>query len=92
MLWNCDHPANRRLSLHDVNHRRGLELHGFYWLNDAEIGELPREWNWLVGEQTKPDNPRIAHFTNGTPNMPGHENTPHAEIWWGAFRAIHPEA
>lgn len=80
-LWNCDHPANRRLSLHDVNTRRGVDLHGFYWLHDAEIGDLPPEWNWLVGEQTIPANPKLAHFTLGTPNMPGHENSPHADIW-----------
>lgn len=88
MLWNCDHPANRRLSLHDVNHRRGLELHGFYWLHDAEIGELPPEWNWLVGEQPRPDVPKIAHFTNGTPNMQGREKSPHADIWWAVHDTL----
>jgi hypothetical protein len=81
MLWNCDHAANRRLSLQDVNTRRGLELHGFYWLNDAEIGELPPEWNWLVDEQLKPPAPRIAHFTLGTPDMPGRGASPHSHIW-----------
>jgi hypothetical protein len=81
MLWNCDHAANRRLTLHDVNTRRGIELHGFYWLHDNEIGELPGEWNWLVGEQSMPNNPKLAHFTLGTPNMPGHEDGPHADIW-----------
>lgn len=81
VLWNCDHPANLRLSLRDVNERRGLELHQFYWLHDAEIGELPGGWNWLVGEQEKPDEVHIAHFTNGVPTMRGHENDPHAELW-----------
>ncbi len=69
MLFNCDHPANRRLSLYDVQERRGLDLHHFYWLNDSEIGALPGEWNWLVDVQPMPDHPKIAHFTLGTPEV-----------------------
>jgi hypothetical protein len=69
MLFNCDHPAHKRLSLTDVQERRGLDLHHFYWLSDDEIGALPGEWNWLVGVQPKPDKPCIAHFTLGTPEL-----------------------
>lgn len=81
MLWNCDHDANRRLSLVDVQERRGLDLHGLYWLNDAEIGELPGEWNWLVNEQPRPASPKIAHFTNGGPFTPNWKGAPYDEIW-----------
>lgn len=81
MLFNCDHPANSRLSLHDVNSRPGRDLHRFYWLDDSEIGELPAEYNWLVGVQQKPKNPKIAHFTLGGPWIPGWEPQDHDEIW-----------
>lgn len=81
MLFNCDHPGNRRLSLRDVNERRGIELHQFYWLHDSEIGGLPVEWNWLVGEQAKPEHPRIAHFTNGGPFLQDWESREHDDIW-----------
>lgn len=81
MLFNCDHPANRRLSLVDVQERRGFDLHQFYWLNDSEIGALPAEWNWLVGVQPKPANPKIAHFTLGGPFTPGWPGAEHDEIW-----------
>jgi hypothetical protein len=83
-LWNCDHPANRRLSLVDVNERPGRDLHAFYWLHDDEIGELPARWNWLVGVQDKPEDPAIAHFTLGTPDMV--PNSPHADIWFNALK------
>lgn len=86
VLWNCDHPANKRLSLVDVQERRGFDLHQFYWLHDSEIGELPREWNWLVRVQPKPDVPKIAHYTLGVPSMPGLENSEHAELWWDEFK------
>lgn len=82
MLWNCDHPANRRLSLTDVQERRGFDLHQFYWLNDAEIGTLPAEWNWLVGVQPQPLEPKIAHFTLGGPWLPGWSATEHDVIWF----------
>lgn len=85
MLVNCNHPANRRLSLQDVNERPGRDLHAFYWLNDSEIGELPMEWNWLVNVQPPPVSPSIAHFTLGTPNLtPELSSSEHAEIWWRA--------
>jgi hypothetical protein len=81
MLFNCDHPANRRLSLQDINERPGRDLHALYWLNDSEIGELPPEWNWLVGVQPKPENPKIAHFTLGGPWLPNWEGAEHDELW-----------
>ena len=34
ILFNCDHRANRRLSLWDVNNRHRDELHSFYWLHE----------------------------------------------------------
>lgn len=84
VLWNCDHPGNRRLSLQDVNERPGRDLHRFYWLNDSEIGELPSEWNWLVNVQPKPSIPAIAHFTLGGPWLPDWKPAPHDEIWTAA--------
>lgn len=85
MLWNVDHPANRRLSLVDVQERRGFDLHQFYWLNDAEIGALPLEWNWLVGVEEKPDHPKLAHFTLGGPFLSGWGGAPHDGIWLDAY-------
>lgn len=84
MLINCDHPANRRLSLVDVNERPGRDLHAFYWLADSEIGTLPSEWNWLVGVQPRPLVPCLAHYTLGTPDMV--DDCPHPELWMEASR------
>lgn len=79
VLWNVDHPANKRLNLQMLNQWPGRDLHAFGWLNDGEIGSLPAEWNWLVQLQPKPENPAIAHYTLGTPNMVG--DSEHADIW-----------
>ncbi len=84
ILFNCNHPSNRRLSLWDVNHRTGRELHGFYWLDDSEIGEIAPEWNWLIGVQPKPDQVHIAHFTLGGPWFDGWVKAEHDEMWLNA--------
>jgi len=65
MLFNCS--RCRALSPAYVNTATGLELHQFHWLADAEIGELPPEWNVLVGVQPLPPSPKIVHYTLGGP-------------------------
>lgn len=77
MLFNCAHPANQWLSPERVNCLPGRDLHGFCWLAESEIGQLPIEWNWLNIE------PKAVHFTNGTPVMPGYENAAYADEWRG---------
>jgi hypothetical protein len=88
MLFNCSHPAHRRLTLHDVNTRHRDDLHAFYWLHDDEIGQIPVQWNWLVGVAPKPENPGIAHFTLGGPWLPGWVPREHDEIWLKARREL----
>lgn len=87
VLWNCDHPANRRLTLDIVNNWPGRDLHAFSWLHDDEIGDLPPEWNWLVGVQPKPAAPRLAHFTLGGPWIEGWPGSEHDDIWTTEARA-----
>lgn len=84
MLFNCDHAANRRLSLRDVNERTARELHAFYWLHDNEIGDLGPEWNWLVNVMPQPTNTGIAHFTLGGPFNEGWHGAEHDDLWLGA--------
>lgn len=80
-LWNVDHPANQKLTLDVVNSIPGRDLHAFCWLHDSEIGELDPSWNYLVGHTKGVENPRIVHFTDGIPAMPGYENCEYAEDW-----------
>jgi len=70
MLINHEHPAWKRVSYQMVNEESGLYLHQFRFLEDSEIGSIPLQWNFLVGDD-KPDSrhkiPKIVHFTNGGP-------------------------
>lgn len=82
MLFNCDHPANARLSVAMVNELPGRDLHRFCWLDDSEIGELPPEWNYLVRvTDLKGAEPALVHFTEGLPDVPGYEKQEYADEW-----------
>jgi lipopolysaccharide biosynthesis glycosyltransferase len=62
MLINCAHYGWRHLEKYEPS-----ELHRLHFLADKEIGEIPGEWNYLIGEDNKVFQPKIAHFTVGLP-------------------------
>jgi len=82
VLFNND--ACRSLSTGYVDQATGLELHQFKWLqNDKLIGELPAEWNHLVGEYPKTDKlPKLIHYTVGGPYFNEFEHVDYAEEWF----------
>jgi hypothetical protein len=71
-----------------VNSASGLELHRFNWIDDAAIGGLPLEWNWLVGEY--PHNPaaKIVHFTIGGPYFDEYRGCDYSEEWFAEFESM----
>jgi lipopolysaccharide biosynthesis glycosyltransferase len=88
LLFNVDHPSNDVLTPEYVNSLPGRDLHRFCWLKDEEIGELPVEWNYLVGHHTSwhCGDPSIVHFTDGIPSMKGYENSEYADEWNATLR------
>lgn len=71
-----------------VNAAPPSDLHRFAWLDDAAIGELPLDWNWLVGEY--PYNPaaKIVHFTLGGPYFPDYRHCDYADEWFAERRSM----
>jgi hypothetical protein len=68
MLFNCAHASNDLLTTDVVNSVPGRDLHRFFWLEDGDIGTLPKEWNSLIGEKGYDiDTAKIAHYTLGGP-------------------------
>lgn len=84
VLWNAGHPSNRGMTPAAVNTAPGLTLHGFDWLTDDEIGELPHEWNYLVGYDSRDDwsDPKAVHFTNGGPWWDEYASVEFADEWF----------
>ena len=69
MMFNCGHDYNKRLTPEVVNTHTGRLLHSFGWLPDkeADIGQIPEEWNWLDGHSDPDLNAKNVHFTTGGP-------------------------
>ncbi len=71
-----------------VNNASGLELHRFAWTTDASIGELPLEWNWLVGEYPHNPTAKIVHYTLGGPYFSEYRGCDYAEEWFEENRRM----
>jgi len=85
VLWNCNHPSNKKVTLDLVNdpNTTGKYLHRFSWLEDNEIGAIGHEWNWLVGWYKEPQDgsPKAIHYTEGGPWFPEYRFCDYHEIW-----------
>jgi hypothetical protein len=80
ILWNCgaiEHFDARE----KLRSESGAFLHRFSWLKDNQIGDLPREWNWMPDEQGAHTAAKILHFTVGIPAIPAHRGVAHSREW-----------
>ena len=80
MLINPD--KSRDLTIYCANNMTGEWLHSLVWMREEDIGELPEEWNYLVGYSNPDINPKIVHHTLGTPDMRMKCSTEYQEEWW----------
>ncbi len=84
-----DNSECRILTPDYVNTATGLQLHRFEWLQDDQIGYLPLEWNWLVGEYAANyDKAKVLHYTLGGPWFPQHRYGPYADVWLTEYRRM----
>jgi len=81
VLWNCGHPSNAVLSPAFIQEKPGAFLHRFNWLQDNEIGELPKLWNWLAIEYPENLQANLIHYTLGTPCLTDYKNTEMSSEW-----------
>lgn len=75
-----------------VSTASGLDLHQFKWLeDDGLIGELPPEWNHLVGYDDTILFPNLVHYTIGGPYFDEYEDTEYADEWYEELKSIFPK-
>ena len=86
MLFN--NQRCRALSPEYVSAASGLDLHRFAWLADDQIGAVPLEWNWLVGEYPHDANAKIVHFTRGGPYFDEYRDCDYAAEWFAEYEAM----
>jgi len=92
VIFNCEHTSNKIFTVRYVAEAGGTILHRFGWLNDDEIGELPKEWNWLVSEYPDNDEAKLYHHTLGSPGFQHYANC-HSATEWNQYliNAVHME-
>lgn len=78
MVFNCAHQCCKRLTVSSVNNLSSASLHRMYWAG-VDIGDIPVEYNYLVGYYGDDIVPKALHFTDGTPLYKTYENDPFAE-------------
>jgi hypothetical protein len=79
---------NRALSKYALNNMSKQWLHRLLWLEDDAIGGLPDTWNWLEGFSDPAIDPKLVHYTRGTPDMPGYEDSAYADEWYAIAKEI----
>jgi len=81
MLFN--NTKCKKLTPEVVRNESGMFLHQFKWLNnDNEIGSLPNEWNFLVGEEISTNSlPKLIHYTLGGPYFEDYTDVDYADEW-----------
>lgn len=84
-LVNCASPFARLWHPDLVARRPLLELLQFAGFDEARIGALPAEWNWLIGEYEHNDAARLAHYTLGIPGFARYRDAGFAAEWRGAL-------
>ena len=80
VLWNCAHPSNSVVTPELVNTESGMYMHRFMWLKDEEIGEIPYQWNYLVGWYQSKD-PKLVHYTEGGPWFEEYRSCEYSKEW-----------
>ena len=88
ILWNCAHPKHRILTPDFVSNQTGKFLHRFSWLEDEDIGDLPKDWNWLAIEYLDNPNANIVHYTLGTPCFREYSQGSMADYWHAVYQRV----
>jgi hypothetical protein len=77
MLFNC--AKNKILTPEFCETANGL--HTISWCPPELIGNLPAEWNHLVGYDKPRKDARLVHYTQGVPCFPETEDSEYRDEW-----------
>jgi len=56
-------------------------LHTIEWAKEEEVGDLPREWNHLVGYDKPREDAKLIHYTQGIPAWKETQDSEYAAFW-----------
>ena len=86
MLFDCSHYGNRVLEPKFVDNPETGGLHKMGYLKPEEVGDLPPEWNHLVGYDDPNPDVKLVHFTQGVPAYPETKDSEFAGEWMACLQ------
>jgi len=88
MLFDCA-KLKTKLSKEYLDNATPSQLHEFKFLNEKEIGEIPKRYNMLVGiDKCTKENSRALHYTMGGPWFDEYKNCEMSEEWWKIYETL----
>jgi hypothetical protein len=87
MLFNCSKCT--ALTPDYVQNAPTEQLFGMTWKANNTIGELPSEWNHLVGYSVRRNDAKLVHFTQGSPMFPEIGVCEYSAEWFSESMALH---
>ena len=88
IIYNCS--KLRNLSKEYLDDARPADLHELRWAKN--IGEIPRQYNHLVGIYKKRYNPynkiKALHYTSGGPWFDNYKESELSEEWWKVYKTL----
>jgi hypothetical protein len=89
IVFNCANPSAKALTANVVNTAEPSYLHRFSWLNDEEIGELDKGWNYLEGWYAPEyENLKAIHYTLGGPWFEHKIECDFADLWLDELKSL----
>lgn len=77
MLFNCE--KCKILTPEYVTNAQ--KLHTIEWVREDEIGDIPSDWNHLVGYNSPRSDAKLVHFTQGVPAYPETNTCEYSDSW-----------
>lgn len=68
-----------------VNTTSPADLHRLNWTDESQVGSLPLEFNWLVGEYEHNNNVKIVHYTLGSPCFKKYQYCDYSDKWFEIY-------
>ncbi len=63
-------------------------IHTINWVQDEEIGDIPGEWNFLVGYDEPRHDVKLLHYTQGVPYWPETQYCDYGYLWKDEVQAL----
>lgn len=83
MLFNC-----AKCKMLTPNYIENFTSTKLLWINPEEVGNLPSEWNHLVGYDEKRPDAKLIHYTQGNPCFPETIDCEYAKDWHDEHRLL----